>query len=439
MSGGCRHPGVAAPSQHRLDRSYVASRHAGRLHAATVCSAAARWAKFTLAPGDMFQVVAERKRMSGGANDAGYRSEHELCTPAPASGPLATAAARHAGGVARAAFDRRARGAIGARTPDRHRRGLRRRHRRRRSADRDRARPAGRRRQAGDAERAGARGADRPPRPLEGRDRSDAAGRGQRHLAGRRQRCQAAACRIRFAEERAGRARERPQGLRRAGAAPGRRAVRAIPAFADRRSRRRPGGRRRPGLGRHRLAPRAGARLRRRRPAPRDAAGSPVRQRRQPTTGGRSRVHRRRLVGSGTGPARRQARRAAPIRRRPRRAARDRGRKPRLHRCPRRVVARQPRHRQGRVRADAARRAIAAVRFIRPRADGARRARPRLGRGGMAHCRVAAEEDSVRRGERRRHGACTGRRWSATTATASPSCAPSSSPTRSSRSPTGSA
>ena len=70
-----------------------------------------------------------------------------------------------------------------------------------------------------------------------------------------------------------------------------------------------------------------------------------------------------------------------------------------------RVVARQPRHRQGRLRADAARRAVAAVRFVRPRADGARRARPRLGRGGVAHRRVAAEEDSVRRGERRRHGA----------------------------------
>ena len=68
-------------------------------------------------------------------------------------------------------------------------------------------------------------------------------------------------------------------------------------------------------------------------------------------------------------------------------------------------MAREPRHRQGRVRADAARRDAAAVRFGRSRPHRQRRAGPRLGRGGVAAGALGQTQDPVRPGERRRHRA----------------------------------
>ena len=325
----------------------------------------------------------------------------------------------------------------GARKSDPDRPRLHRRHRRRRSDRRDRSRPARRRRQAGDAERSGARG-DGSPACAPGRPRLDAVA-GRRDNAGRRQRRAAAARRVRFLAQRARRSPERPQGLRRAEPAPRGRPVRAVPPPADRRPRRRAARRRRSRLGRHRRPPRAGPGVHRRRPAHGDTAGAAVRHGRQPAHRRRARLPRRRAQRGGDGAAREPARGAGALRRRPRPHARDDGRDARLHRRQRRCLARQPRHRQGCVRADAARGAAAPVRRRRDRADGARRARPRLGRGGVAALGLGASQDPVRSRRAAAAWRRAGRRWSAITATASPSCTRSFAITTSSRCRTGSA
>ena len=67
------------------------------------CSAAARWAKFTLAPADMFQVVAERKRMSGVRMTPGIVPSMSS-VPLPRVRNLGDSCGAAAGGVARAAW-----------------------------------------------------------------------------------------------------------------------------------------------------------------------------------------------------------------------------------------------------------------------------------------------------------------------------------------------
>ena len=232
----------------------------------------------------------------------------------------------------------------GARDGDRA--GLHRFDRRRRPDRRDLSRPARRRRPARAAERGGARRAHRPPARLEGRARRDRRRRPRRRWSTATTRSCCAPSSTASSTSSLVRESDRKDY-----AGPALRLVDALFTqflhlpIAGRDGARRE--RRRSRLGRHRRAPRAGPGVHRRRPAAGDAAGATVRQRRQPAHRRRARLPRRRAQRRGERAARRATRGAGALRRRARPHPGGDGRDARLHRRPRRRLARQPRHRQG--------------------------------------------------------------------------------------------
>ena len=203
----------ASPSPARCDRC------ASRLYERLRC-----FAKPRREAGPACLCRKEKRRRAPGAGGGGARPTLRATSKGD-DDPISPRAARVAARLGADRLRHAGRGRHGgARAADPDRPRLHRRDRRRRSDHRDRARPARRRRQAGDAERSGARGADRPPARLEGRGRRGRARARRPWSTPTTSGCCApsstppsTSCVVRAG---------RPQGLRRAGPAPRRRAVR---------------------------------------------------------------------------------------------------------------------------------------------------------------------------------------------------------------------